>query len=401
MARPQALLASAAAIGLVVAVIPAGGVAADPADGVVTTIGSVRFEADFTHPLPSGPGTVVTDDTLRDDLYRLVDETPAGATIRMGVFNLTGNQDVVDSLLDAHDRGVDVFVAHSGYDQSTEALALRSGLGSARHRWCAKTSSSGTPNRACISTHPNGAMHAKFAFFSQTRDKTGALRDDVIWISSANMSENSGARTFNNSLIVYGDEDLYTKMVAGAWTPIWTQQTYPNNDFYAAPNRGYFKSDETAMTVYMSPEQDMDLIARRLQDAVPGPGCEVRLMHNRFTSDRPQVANELVRLKNGGCDVRVMAFDDDGSPRISPSIRTQLQNAGIPIRRTLVHDKTIMTRSRFGTSQDLRYIVWSGSQNLNLGSLTQHEELFTKVESEDIYDGYLQHWNNAWAVAHS
>ena len=57
-------------------------------------------------------------------------------------------------------------------------------------------------------------MHSKLYTFSQTRDPNGALRDDVVWLGSANMTHATGAKSFNNTLTIYGDTALYDHLMS-------------------------------------------------------------------------------------------------------------------------------------------------------------------------------------------
>ncbi len=65
-----------------------------------------------------------TDYSIHEAIVKMVDETPAGATITHMVWNLTYTR-YADALIRAHKRGVTVYVAQNGQKSSTQMDSLR------------------------------------------------------------------------------------------------------------------------------------------------------------------------------------------------------------------------------------------------------------------------------------
>ena len=90
-------------------------------------------------------------------------------------------------------------------------------------------------------------MHTKLFTFSTTKDPNGVLRDHVVWFGSANMTHATGAKTFNNTITIYGDQELY-QSVNGYFAHLFDQKHYAGNDYYDADARGLSRPPRRAST---------------------------------------------------------------------------------------------------------------------------------------------------------
>ncbi len=360
---------------------------------VTTTIGTAQLEAVFSAPTADGNG----DQRLLDQYIRLIDGTPAGESIRAGIYSIAANK-VYDAFVRAKNRGVKIYVVHSGHDKAADdetPLKLASLLGS-NHRWCDHGATDGSQGEACISNSNTGLQHAKYALFSKTKNASGTLKSHVTWFGSANLTYATGAKTFNNTITVYGDQATYDGFYNGYWLPQWEERTYANNDFYRSGmcgpvECGFFGSTNANVHVYGSPEQELDLVEGRLGYVDPDADCRIRVMQASINDTRMAVVNKLVELKHAGCKVWVVV---DG---IGQQALATLKGAGIPVRQHEVHDKMFLTNSRYAGSAHLRPIVFTGSHNLSLSALRHNDELFVKVnDSPALYDAYFNHFNDAY-----
>lgn len=365
----------------------------------VSDVGAVRLEAHFTD-LRAG---ATQDMAILDHLIYLVDNAPSGAIIRAAIHNISANG-VQAAFQRAKDRGVTVYVVHSGHqypgtpgddaDTSPEDLQryLDGGAGT-RFRWCtAGGTLAGSGYDGCISRDPSALMHSKLVLISRTKDTGGTVRDNVVWLGSANMTYATGANSYNNTVTVYGDKSFYDGFVGEYWTKLWNKTAFTGNDYYdSSSGRGYFGGSAANLQVYASPEQGTDLVYNRLTYIDPDTACAVRVAEAMWTSGRKNVAELLVAKKRQGCWVSVAV----GS--IDSEVLAVLRGAGIAVRKINTHDKFILVKGRYAGSADVRRLVFTGSHNLSHSANYINDELFVKLEEYDIYTAFRYSWERMTA----
>lgn len=363
------------------------------------TQGAVRMEAHFTD-LRAG---ATQDMSILNHVIYLIDNAPAGSTIRAAVHNISAN--VVQAALQrAKDRGVVIYVVMSGNhhpgdpaddgDTSPEDLqAYLDGGAGTRFRWCVNGGSyTGAGWDGCIARHSSALMHSKLFLFSRTKDATGVVRDWVSWFGSANLTYATGANSYNNTVTVYGDKTLYDNFVNKYWAPLWAKTSYAGNDFYdSGTGRGYFGGSSFNLQVYASPEQQTDLVYNRINYVEPDTACAIRVAEAMFNDTRNNVAQLLVEKKRAGCWVSV-AVGSIGSQSLAT-----LRNAGIAVRRIDTHDKFILVKGRYAGSTTTRRIVFTGSHNLSHSANYINDELFVKLEDDTIYTAFRYSWERMTA----
>ncbi|UQA58732.1 phospholipase D-like domain-containing protein [Polyangium aurulentum] len=356
------------------------------------TLGGKSVWVYFNNP----PAFGGTDPTITDEVKRLIDNTPAGATIRAAIHSLS-HGGIADALVAAQSRGVTVYVVLDAKNASTGYAAVETIKQLANHKFCTNASGGG----GCISTSAAGNMHTKLFTFSQTRDPNGVLRSDVSWISSANLTGASGTGAFNNAVVIYDAATLFDGLSANV-SDMWNRKHYAGNDYYdSATGRGYYMTNPA--DVYASPEglSQTDTIVTRLNDITPDTNCRVRIGMSFVTTGRPELLAQVKKMKAGGCSVWVVVSGNatDGID-MSQSVYNELLDAGVAVRRRdKVHDKFFAVYGKFGSSY--AYRVYTGSQNWSQDALNENEELFVKLAPETgtthpIYDAYVGHFNDAY-----
>lgn len=358
-------------------------------ESVTTTKGDVGLQATFNNPRThDGKDTA----QLRE-LIRLIDCTPSGQRIRMGIHHITANI-VFRAIKAADNRGVTIKVVHTGSQRDAKDSTPRDlhELLGKNHHWC-DHGSDGSKGWACVSTDDSGIMHSKYMLFSKTMDLHGDLRSHVVWFGSPNETYASGAEQFNNAVTVYGDATLYRKFGDKIWTPMWRENSYAGNDFYvASKHRGYFGSSASDITVYASPEQNTDLVVHRLNYIHPGNDCHLHVMEAMIHDSRSAVVDKLVSLHSKGCSVKVVAHQvTDGALR-------KLVNHGVSVRQAPVHDKLILFHGRYAKVTHSRYTIFTGSHNLTYSALRRNDELLVKLQnnSRAFFDAFYAHFHDAY-----
>lgn len=357
------------------------------------TLGGKPVWAHFNNP----PAYSGRDYTITDELKRLINEVPAGGTIRGAIHSLSIDG-VADALLAAQNtRGVTVYLVLDGKNAPSTDPAVNTIRQVANTRFCTNSSGGG----GCISTTSASNMHTKMFTFSATKDPNGVLRPYVSWFGSANLTYTSGTDAFNNTLTVYDAVTLYDGLNANH-SDMWNRRHYAGNDYYdSASGRGYYQANPA--DAYASPEAagQTDTIVTRLNDVTPDANCRVRIGMAFVTTGRPALLSQIKSMKAGGCAVwMVVSGNPTDGIDMSQSVYNELLDAGVAIhRRDKVHDKFFLVYGKYGSSY--AYRVYSGSQNWSQDALSENEELFVKMAPESgsvhpMYDAYYTHFNDAY-----
>lgn len=387
---PRLRTATALALGVVLALT----VPPAPAHAVVrsahATIGGHPVWAHFSNP-DGG-----RDYTIHNELVRLVNAAPAGSAIRGAIHSLSIDS-VANALLSAQNRGVDVRVVIDGKNESSTDPAVATVKKLTYHKFCQNSSG----GRGCISTSPDGDMHTKMFTFTSTRDPNGVARSNVVWFGSANLTYSSGTDAFNNAVTVYGDATLAAGFNAN-FSDMWNRRHYTGDDYYdAGSGRGYYLAGSG--DAYASPEglDQTDTIVNRLNDVTPDAECRLRVGMASVTGGRPQLVAMVKRFRAAGCKVWMsIGTNGTGGISMSEAVYDELLAAGVAIRRKVkVHDKFFLLRGTQGG--EVRYRVYSGSQNWTQDALNENDEIFVKMTSEGeashpLYDAFYNHFNEMY-----
>ncbi|MET7969481.1 phospholipase D-like domain-containing protein [Micromonospora sp. NPDC005305] len=370
--------------------VPAATAAPADVSAASATLAGYPVWAHFSNPTAGRDYTIITE------LQRLIDATPAGATIRAAIHSLTVDS-VADALVRAQTRGVTVLVVLDGKNATSTDPAITTIKQLASHQFCLNSSG----GHGCISTSAAGDMHTKLVTFSSTTDPNGVARGNVVWFGSSNLTYATGPDAFNNAITVYGDAALAAGLNAN-FTDLWNRRHYSGDDYYdSASGRGYYQA--TAADAYASPEGagQTDTIATRLNDLTPDADCRLRVGMAAVTTGRPQIVSLVSRFRAAGCKVwMVIGTNADGGIAMSQSVYNQLLDAGVSIRRKdKVHHKFFAAYGRYGSAY--QYRVYTGSQNWTQDALNENDEIFVKMAPEGgsthpLYDAYYTHFNDAY-----
>jgi phosphatidylserine/phosphatidylglycerophosphate/cardiolipin synthase-like enzyme len=340
----------------------------------------------FTRPDRPCRGTAGSGVDLNavDELTRLIGTVPAGGRIDGHIYSISIDA-VAQALLAAQTRGVDVRISTDGGVAASTDTAKTRYLDKLDHKvYCTHAN-----NHACISTADDAISHTKLFAFSRATAPDGAVANNVVWFGSANQTYASGARLYNNTVMVYGDASLYGQL-QGYLNDLFAQRRFA--DFYdPSSGRGHFLAPSA--DVYASPEASTDLVVHRLDDITPDATCRVRVMQASIRDSRLEVVDEIVKLKNGGCHVWVVA------DTVETKALAKLHAAKISVHHMPIHDKSFIVFAKYGNAY--QYRIYTGSQNLSGSSAHKYDEIFVKLAPETgathpIYDAYFTHFNDAY-----
>ncbi|MCA0297155.1 MAG: Ig-like domain-containing protein [Actinobacteria bacterium] len=244
-------------------------------------------------------------------------------------------------------------------------------------KYCSKTSTG-----ACLTSSnvdPDSLMHSKYALFEQSKDSTGKVWDDVIWITSANLNGSSGGKKSNTSIAIYGDSAGYDGLLNSVWN---AQLAQTQTTAYKAAAANGVAADDSDFTFYPSPRsKDFEATTLATVAAIAGKtNCKAYLAHSLFNSARVALLNQLAALQTQGCTVKI-ALGDNAIADTVDAYFGMSQDAREVINRVEfgnVHDKAItVSYTASGTTHGVTY---GGSANAN-GTSLDHDELAFKAES--------------------
>lgn len=338
----------------------------------------------------------VEDKTIVNHLVGLISRAAPGSTIITNVYKTEANNDVVTALYLAKQiNNVNVYVTYG--DSDTQFDWVNQGTnGSIRMHQC--------PIGCHNATKPDGKAHSKYFLFDNTRRTDTATSGAALWIGSANLNQGSGSRASNYATTLYHDSDMWWGMWS-VWMDAFNRDPY-DGDYYRpqlgwnAPHSGIVYSSKSASVAHISPDRDGgDMWAAQLSPLAAAPGCIVRVMQAQITDERLDAVNQVKRLANGGCAVRVLlGTKDDGSADIGTQARAILCNAPNTLmkKRPRLHDKEVEV---YGTYEGTggRVQVFSGSHNWTGNALRYNDEVLLRVsDSQDAYDALYDHFYDIW-----
>ncbi len=341
-------------------------------------------EVVFNYPIPGTP-----DLTISEKLVSLIDGTPQGEAITMSYFVAQASHPVIDALLRAYSRGVNVrVVLDSGDGQKAKKnqsidyayARLAETLGTDRAKQC---------NRSCITDEPVSINHNKFATFSRTGDavftvfqSTGNLRPD-----------GSGDSAYNAAVVMYGDQVLYDQFV-GYFQDLFIERRVAkdNYDAYRPP------VSSGPVTTHFFPRTDKkDTLAGWLNTInCSAEPTSIRVMAAFFS--RKSVRTSLVKLAEAGCSVQVLARQETITQDFCESLgsKVAVKIAPSPKRdRVTIHAKYVLVGGNYGGAADQR-ITWMGSHNLTQTALDANDETFLQFVGLDIYTAFFGNWDRLW-----
>lgn len=348
------------------------------------TLGGVPAWFFFTRPDKPCDGKNGVDKHAIKELIRLIESVPKGGRIDGHSFNLTVDS-VAKALVEAEDRGVDVWLSTDGQIGKSKDTAKTRWLERLKHvTYCGAAN-----NTACIGVAEHAISHTKLFVFSEAKAPDGAKSSNVVWLGSANQTATSGMKLYNNTVTMYGDATLYGKL-RGYLDDLYQQKK--TGDYYdAASGRGYLLA--TAADVFVSPEVETDIVVDRLKDITAGDDCSVRVIQMEILDNRMPVVDQLVALKTGKCDVQIVTHE------IGPKALAKLKAAGIPVRRKPIHDKSFIVHARY--AGEPIYRVYTGSHNMSNAAVHKSDEIFVRLAPEPAtdhpaWDAYVAHFKDAF-----
>ncbi|MER7012407.1 phosphatidylserine/phosphatidylglycerophosphate/cardiolipin synthase family protein [Saccharopolyspora sp. NPDC000359] len=342
----------------------------------------VQTRAVFNEPVGGDPAAIM------GQLCSLIKQAPAGSQIRIAHFVVSGDAgaDFAEVLTEAHRRGVAVQVVLDGWQDDTPAAqAIRDELGTdeAQPSWlhvCSNTSPEGNTS-SCLGTKGN---HNKIALFSET-----AGQHDVVMQSSANLTDVNSRTYWNNAVVLLDNPELHA-----VYDRYFSELAAEER---TSATEGIFHTDMPGgpVEVYFSPVPEGDPVVDQLAEVRCTPTTRVEVGMSEIDDTRLAVLEQLVRLSDDGCAVRVVhgSIEPEGQELIesTPAIQARtLENAELP---GTVHSKFALVDHGTGGW------VTTGSQNWNNTSLRRNDEATLTLHQPAVVEAYSAAFDRMFTAA--
>ncbi|MFF9838046.1 phospholipase D-like domain-containing protein [Streptomyces sp. NPDC013740] len=379
---------------------------ASAADG--TTSGTPALEAVFNNPLPKG--TAGYDRTIENRLIELIGKAAPASSIRVSLYTLEDPQ-VVDALIGARDRGVDVQVlsegcpwpAHDCKAPLPEAERLAQSLGNAPD---------GKPRvilcqKGCMQN--KDINHDKFWLFSALTDG----RRNVAVQSSHNLGATTAALADNivissdDAQIYQGYEQTWTTMRAKELTNA-AYDLWPEVD---ADGTGDFSGHAGTVAGWRYPraarsgEVVNDPVARSISalDCATGPEVHIAMASwdGRTEVDKA-IAAKVDAPGAGGkrCAFRIVVA---GAPEKATGLERDAQHPNRDVEVWSVsmnqlngasgglHSKYVLLS--WDDAAGPHRVVHTGSINFNDAGLVSADETSLRITDPGTYDAFKANWD--------
>jgi phosphatidylserine/phosphatidylglycerophosphate/cardiolipin synthase-like enzyme len=343
-------------------------------------------------------------------IIELINNTPSKGSISVGLYSFD-DKDVAKALIRAADRGVIVKLALDKYGEHYKENKKRIDKGKYENRTIIKMlkdkidklticgDKKSKTIQSCISNKKNSIHHEKYFLFSLTYNPVSHKKmKNVVLITSSNMTNTAQSIQWNDLFVSYGDKEEWYM----PWYKHFQEQlnqkrnsNYFNPKFYT----GYIQSAKSGYEAYFSPSSKKDIVESILKKAKGDSLGRCSLLVNQayFSSYRKKVLNQFIRIKDIGCDVRILVAK---TKSFSKKVRKQLDKAGIKYnymlyKKRYTHHKFILYEGDYGKKKRQK-IVWLGSHNLTYNANRYNDEVIVKVPEEHIFYAYKKHFNNYW-----
>ncbi|MCC6497990.1 MAG: Ig domain-containing protein [Propionibacteriaceae bacterium] len=277
---------------------------------------------------------------------------------------------------------------------STLARLLHKTGGAGVMKYCSATSTG-----ACLKTSDDDAlMHSKYALFEATKDSEGVLRDNVIWVTSANLNGSSGGRKSNTSIAIYEDAAGYQQLRDIVWKASHDEEKL-TTAYQAIMNTGIVGTNSD-FSFFPSP-RTADAEAASLDAAAKVSGksdCKAYLSHSLFNNKRVALLNHLKRLQDQSCNVKIILGENAISDVVDAyfGMSTDAREIISRVEFGNVHDKAITVSYKVGGTT--HGVTWGGSANANGTSLT-HDELAFRASDITVTKAVEQQLERMYQLA--
>ena len=312
-------------------------------------------------------------------------------------------------------RSVKIGLVQDSSSSTTDEDRVTRRLGGiAKLYWC----TNGCFNTNPAKVFPSAVIHEKFLSISDTIWDDGGGAHPMILSMSGNFAR-SQVRNYSQELTALYDDkkmlDLFEARFDGmatcAKTGCRTASRFPDNlrltkqrNIWVDPIYRHYTDAGRGTSVSFSPQGQgaRDFYIQQFDDVDCAVDPKIRIAMYKLTDAKAlSMVNALVRLRDRGCDIKMLLTSPGGSAAISASAAKLLRTARIPTRctTTAMHTKLILIGPAHGNSGR----SLSGTQNMSVSGLRYNEEHVITMDTRRasatyrepmrrVYGEYLDGW---------
>lgn len=239
------------------------------------------------------------------------------------------------------------------------------------------------------SVYPYAINHEKFMTISNTTWAGDGKQHPAILSMSGNWARSQLRNYHQEVTLVYDDVKMfgmfntrYDGMKYCATTGCTSASGFPKGmqlskqrGIWVDPIYRHYTDSGRGTTVSFTPATPTarDFYVQQFDDVDCAVDQRIRIAMFKLTDAKAeQMVNSLVRLRQRGCDIKMLLTYQGGSTTISPTVAKALSKAKIPTRCTNVamHTKVIL----IGPDHNNGGRILTGTQNMSVAGLRYNEE---------------------------
>ncbi|MCE1173154.1 MAG: phospholipase D-like domain-containing protein [Propionibacteriales bacterium] len=353
----------------------------------------------------------------------------AGTNVKIAMYSMS-RWDAAKAVIRAHCRGVNIQYLTDDHANGTSAIqatktVLTADATGSTYKACYLSCSSdytwrGARVRVVTTENPlyRPYMHAKYITFDSL-----AGVPFVSMVSSGNFTSTQVSRGWNNIYTAVKDQTTYD-FLNGRLDEMWADTS--GNDYAVKTSTGspvkttYFfpwavaNSASSLQTVDPATDPYTSFLENvKCTGAAKGYGnsqrkTQVLVSMYQWTSSRLYLSRRLKRLKNAGCEVKVIMSASEWDLEVMPILRkyeakkakTTYKYGNISIRNgdrgsKFVHSKFIIVNGKWGSDTKAHY-VFTGSGNWTKSSIRFNNEVNLLIKGGPAYGQFKANWNKIW-----
>jgi len=335
----------------------------------------------------SSPNSKNIFDKVKEYIYMATPQS----TIKMSYY-LLGEATILDALIVAKNRGVDIEIIVDGRNRDTTneslldtaTLICLDGSSDCVHI-CELNNGVNDGEGSCLGTFNDGDYkginHNKFILFENLSNGM----KNVVFQSSSNLYENSVKR-FQDLVIVPYDTTLYN----GYLNHFNKMKGEDAENYVFETTKGV-----TNVEAFFFPKKEGSDPVIDILDEIDcsEPGKINIAMAYFYDYKRDAIATKLRALSDEGCEVKVIIGITWGDGHYnSPGFKITEILKGLLIKaENALHSKFMIIDAKM--SGERKKVVVAGSHNYTFSALRQNDETFVRIDDDDIYEAYLNFWN--------
>jgi HKD family nuclease len=260
-------------------------------------------------------------------------------------------------------------------------------------------------NTNAAKVYPFAINHEKFLTVSDTTWSNSAKGPHPAILSMSGNFARSQLRNYHQEVtLIYDDVEMfrqfdlrYDGMKYCATSGCSSSSGFPaglklskQRGIWVDPIYRHYTDAGRGTSVSFSPQTPtaVDFYVQQFNDVDCAVDHTIRIAMFKLTDSKAeQMVNALVRLRDRGCDIKMLLTYQGGSTTISPTVAKLLTKAKIPTRCTVVamHTKLIL----IGPDHNVGRVL-TGTQNMSVSGLRYNEEHVLTLDSRRTSEAYQE-----------